>query len=35
MASDADEIAALDRILTRLAVSDDEQLEKVGLVARH
>lgn len=27
---DADEVAALDRILTRLACSEDDQLEKVG-----
>ena len=32
MASDADEIGALDRILTRLALSEEEQLEQVMLL---
>ena len=31
--SAAEEVAGLDRVLTRLATTDDSQLEKVGLLA--
>jgi hypothetical protein len=31
MSDDADEIAALDRILTRLALLEDEKLEEVRI----
>jgi hypothetical protein len=30
MASAGDDLAALDRVLTRLALTEDDQLEQVG-----